>query len=220
MPRITRLKPSKRRSGWCNLHLDGAFGFRLPLRLVDRDALAVDGELSDAEVKSLQSEAESQGALDRALGYLSYRPRSRFEVERHLRAKGYGVSAVASALDRCAGQGYIDDREFAATFARDRFRLRPRAPALIELELRKRGVRSEHAREGIDRALVDERVTEMDLALRAARKGFRSLGAAGTRDEETVRRRLYAYLDRRGFRRDEAAGALEEVLREAASNLE
>jgi regulatory protein len=220
MPRITGLKPSKRRSGWCDLHLDGAFRFRLPLRLADRDGLAVDCELSDAEVASLQAEAESREALDRALRYLSYRPRSRFEVERHLRSRGYGDPAVVSTLDRCARQGYIDDREFAAAFARDRIRLRPRAPVLIELELRRRGVRSEHARAGIDQALADERVSEPELALRAARRGFNSLGAPGTRDEETVRRRLYGYLDRRGFRREEAAAALEEVLREAASDFE
>lgn len=152
---------------------------------------------------------DHDAALERALAYLSHRPRSRFELERHLRDRGYVDAAIGAALARCEALGYVDDREFAAAFARDRIRLRPRSPVLMEAELRKRGVSVEDARSGIADALVGEGVEERDLLRRAAEKGARRLRG---RERETARRRLLGYLSRRGFRASEARVVVADLL--------
>lgn len=149
------------------------------------------------ELNTLPDAAHGREALDRALRYLEYRPRTRFEVERHLRRGGYGDSAVSAAVERCTELGVLDDREYAAAHARDRIRIRPRAPARIESELRGRGVSPEDARAGIARALEEMDASERGLLRRAAEKKARTLRAE---DIETRRRKLYGYLRRRGFR--------------------
>lgn len=154
-------------------------------------------------------------AVDRALRYLSHRPRSRFELERHLRHKGYGEEAVEAALERCAELGYLDDGAFAAAYARDRIRLRPRAPALMEAELRRKGVSSEDARRGIARALEDEDTSEEVLLRRAAGRRWRVLRG---RDPEVARRKLLGYLARRGFRAAAARDVVETLLAEAGGS--
>jgi regulatory protein len=211
MPRVTRLQRSRRRPGWSELHLDGAFRCLLPRRGLKEAGLEVGAELSEADLAVLTDTLHQQGAYDGALRYLSYRPRSRFEMERHLRSRGYSAKAVAAAIERCVGSGYLDDREFARMYAVDRIRLRPRSEALIEVELRRKGVSPEDARHGVMRAFEEEGVTEEELARRTAEKGLASFAAS---DLTSSRTRLYAYLGRRGFRRDAAFEAVEAALRE------
>lgn len=167
--------------------------------------------MEGVELERIRDRAHREEAIDRAFRYLGHRPRSRFELERHLRARGYVEPAVRSAVERCEELGYLDDREFAAAFARDRIRLKPRAPARIEAELRERGVDREVARAGVADAMASEEVEEGELLRRAADKAWRRLRG---RDLETARRRLVGYLSRRGFRAGDVWPVVRELLGE------
>lgn len=209
MPTITALERSRGRRGWRDVHLDGKFHCRLPRQACREAGLAVGVELAPDELARLRDEAHREEAVDRALRYLSHRPRSRFEMERHLRRKGYVHSAVEAAVARCTELGYLDDRAFAAAYARDRIRLRPRAAALLVSELGKRGVSYEDARAGVDRAFTDEGVTERALLRRAAEKRWRALRG---REPEEIRRKLQGYLARRGFTGGEVFEVVDELV--------
>lgn len=196
MPTITALERARGRRGWRDVYLDGELAGSLPAKACREAGLAVGAELPPGELARLRDVAHREEAVDRALRYLSHRPRSRSEMERHLRRKGYVQAAVEGAVARCTELGYLDDRAFAAAYARDRIRLRPRAAALLISELGKRGVSYGDARAGVERAFEQEGVTETDLLRRAAEKRWRVLRG---RDPEEIRRKLQGYLSRRGF---------------------
>ncbi|MEE8175932.1 MAG: regulatory protein RecX [Gemmatimonadota bacterium] len=147
----------------------------------------------DAPVESSRSSEEAWNA---ALSYLSYRSRSHWELERHLRRRGYEQDLVDQALHRCGGLGLVDDRAFAAAFSRDRIRLRPRGVTRLEAELLQKGVSREDAEAGIRTAFEDEELTELELLEATARRRWRRLAAA---DPSTARRRLFGHLARSGF---------------------
>ena len=65
-------------------------------------------------------------ARELALSYLDRRMRSRFELARYLRGKGYTSGVIEPVLAALAEIGVLDDRAFARAFARDRVRLHPR----------------------------------------------------------------------------------------------
>lgn len=196
MRRIEALSASKRRRGWTDVRLDGALRFTLPRAVVDELGLSVGDEVDPADLDRRRAAAEREEALRLALRYLSVRPRSHRELERHLGRKQLSPPAIRAALERCADLGYVDDRAFAAAFARDRIRLRPRGVARMVAELRKRGVAGADAEAGVAVALDDEGVTEGDLLERAADRTATRLAGL---DREVARRRLHAYLTRRGF---------------------
>ena len=152
-------------------------------------------------------------ALRRAFGYLAHRSRSRAELERYLSRRGYADAVVASVLARCEDLGYVDDREFAASWVRDRIRLKPRGIARLRSELRKKGVPASDAEAGIARAFGEEGVTERDLLERVAEKRWRT---RRTDDPVRVRRRLSGYLQRRGF----PGHAIREVVDRLVAELE
>lgn len=147
-------------------------------------------------------------AWNAALSYLSYRARSRRELERHLRRKGYESSLVHRVLRRCEELTLLDDLSFATAFVRDRIRLRPRGVTRLEAELVGKGVSRDDARAGIRAAFEDEQVTERDLLEVTARRRWRRLART---DAETARRRLYAHLVRSGFPPDEVQRAVAEM---------
>ncbi len=196
MPVITDLARIGRRRGRVSLHVDGAFFVQVPADLADRLQLRVGDALSDAELQRIREQAARTDAVDAALHYLSYRPRSRVELERRLRRRGCQPRHVATAVERCVELGYVDDRAFALAFVRERVRFRPRGRARLVSELLQRGVDRDVAEGAVRDAMAEEGVRESDLLRAAAAKRWR---AVRDLDPGTARRRLSAYLARRGF---------------------
>lgn len=207
MPRITHLESDDRRG--VLVHLDGAPFRYLPATVAAARALRVGDELAAVEVESLGAEADRVEALDAALRHLSWRPRSRAELARHLRDRGHPRPAAEAALRRCEELGYVDDRAFALAFVRDRIRLRPRGRSRLRAELFARGVDAADAEAAIDAALAESELAEGDLLRRAAERRARSLSSL---DRDTARRRLASYLLRRGFAGSEVRAEVDRIL--------
>ena len=190
------------------VHLDGTAYRTVAARVVLELHLVVGMVLSDADLRTLDSTADRGACMDAALGYLSYRSRSRAELCRHLRRKQFPSEAVEVAVDRCAELGYVDDRAFAEAFARDRIRLQPRGAVRIVSELRAKGVSIEDARAGVEAAFAASERSERDLLDEVAARRWRALAG---RDPTVARRRLNAYLLRRGFPPAEVRAAVGRV---------
>ncbi|HUF76444.1 MAG TPA: regulatory protein RecX [Longimicrobiales bacterium] len=171
-------------------------------------------ELSDVDADVRVREA--------ALHLLSYRARTRRELETRLRQKGFPAARIRPCLDGLEGKGLLDDEAVAAAFVRDRLRHRPRGRSHLVSELRAKGVDGDLASEATRRVFEDEEVTDADLATVAveswmSRQGsatVEALAAAGrTPERDKARRRLYGYLARRGFRGEALNEALEHAER-------
>jgi len=131
-----------------------------------------------------------QRAIDRALRYLSCRPRSESEVMARLARYGYEDDVIARTLDRLRGSGLIGDASFAAFWKENRASFSPRSSRLVAQELRQRGVSSE---------IIAEAVATLDNEAEAYRAGNKKAHSMETADYYGFRRKLGAFLHRRGF---------------------
>lgn len=131
-----------------------------------------------------------QSCLDAASRYLSYRPRSEFEIKTNLKRKGFDASSIEGAALKLRRQGLLDDLAFAQFWKANRQSFSPRSRAMLRSELRQKGIAPD-----IIAAVVEE-VDEEASACRAAQKKAKGLAEA---DYETFRRRLGAFLKQRGF---------------------
>ncbi len=153
---------------------------------------------------------DPEAAHEAALKLLERRRRTRAELGRRLREKGYAESVVAQVIERLSGVGLLDDAEYARAFLAERWGRRVAGWRRLEQELRRRGV----AGEDIDRARArfeEEQggADEVRLARRVVAQAARRYAAL----EPRVRRqRLYALLVRRGFDSD----TIEQALRAAS----
>jgi regulatory protein len=129
--------------------------------------------------------------------YLATRARTTHEVRQALVRRGYPLDDIATVLTRLAAARYVDDAEFARTWVVARAHRGAAAPARLARELRAKGVPDG----AIAAALrtLDGEWDAVAAADEAAQRKMKSLEGLPT---GVARRRLAAYLERRGFGRD------------------
>jgi regulatory protein len=140
---------------------------------------------------------ERPDAWEAAIALLAMRGYSTHDLQQRLRRRGYAAEAIAAAVTRLTAARYLDDAEYARAWARSRARRLSMGPARLARELRARGVSEEH----IAAALAEVRAEDDPRTLAEAAAARRLKGLQGV-PAEAARRRLAAYLARRGFSTD------------------
>ena len=186
--KITKLKFQKKNPDRASVFLDGRFAFGLPAIIAAR--LKQGQFLSDAEIQSLQAEGAIETTYGRALNYLSYRPRSRAEMDRYLQKRDLSESQIEAVAERLERAGLLDDKEFARFWVENRERNQPKGLRALRYELRGKGIPNET----IERALVS--VDVPDSAYRSVARKAQQLAQL---DQQAFTKKIVEYLARRGF---------------------
>jgi regulatory protein len=103
----------------------------------------------------------------------------------------------------------VDDFSFAKTWVENRSAFRPRGAMALKAELRQKGV----SRMAIEEALVG--FDENEAALKAGQKAVDRYGNLAWED---FRKRMGAYLGRRGFRFDIISSVVDRLWRQVAKD--
>jgi len=150
-------------------------------------------------------------ATDAAMRYLAPCARSCWEVRRHLVAKGFGEDVAAAAEARLVDLGILDDRDFARTAVEFAILRRYEAPAKVQCTLEAKGVARELVADALAEILMDMGNVEGAMAAGALR--LRSLHGPTA----ALRRKLGAYLARRGYDYEVVDEACQRLLGEAGA---
>ncbi len=204
LKRITAIEPQQKNPQRVNLYLDGEFAFGLAA--VVAAWLRVGQELGEEKIASLKSQDEVEIAYQKALHFLSFRPRSSAEVRQNLSKRGISESLIEETLDRLQSTGQIDDDAFARAWVENRNTFRPRGKPALRMELRRKGLSDE-----IVQSVLNTQVDEAALAITSARKYARRL--IGLEWPE-FRQKLSGFLARRGFSYTTLAPVVSEVWKE------
>jgi regulatory protein len=208
MKKITGLTVRKGRDKRVNVYLDGRPVFDLLAEVVLKEGLRVGQELSEERLGSLAGLDRYQRCLNAAIRYLGYRPRSESEVRQRLRNHGFDGDVTEKAIARLKEQGLVDDTAFARFWKDNRESFSPRSRRQTQLELKRKGLAVD-----VIEPVVSE-IDESDSAYRAALNKARRLPLG---DYQVFRRRLGAYLGRRGFGYDIIRETVERVWKECGA---
>lgn len=139
-------------------------------------------------------ENNRENALKYAFKLLGYRDRSEKELSEKLTLKGFSEKAAGEAVAYLKERKFIDDERLAERLKTD---------AVERRHLGARGVRSYLIKRGIPREIIDrlsgEEADYADSAKELVEKKLRYMKAS---DPETVKRRLWGLLARKGFSYD------------------
>ena len=186
--KITKLEFQKKNPDRASVFLDGRFAFGLPAIIAAR--LKQGQFLSDAEIQSLQAEGAIETTYGKALNYLSYRPRSRAEMDRYLQKRDLSESQIEAVAGRLERAGLLDDEAFARYWVENRERNQPKGLRALRYELRVKGI----SNETIERVLVS--VDVPDSAYRSVARKAQQLAHL---DQQAFTKKIVEYLARRGF---------------------
>ena len=204
---VTALVPRSKNK--VQIYLNGKYGFSLSKKLARE--VDVDQALSEARIQELIELNRRDGAYEQALRLISYRPRSERELRIRFARKGLPEQTQDAAVQQLKTEGLIDDAAFARMWIENRMEFRPRGAWALRSELRGKGV----SHDEIEMALED--FDEGEAARRAAQEGARRYMQLSP---DLFRRRLSAYLSRRGFSYPIIAPLIEQHLTELESERE
>ena len=125
--------------------------------------------------------------------YLGYRSRSEAEVRRYLSRRGCAPALADPTIERLRSLNYLNDENFALTWALGRAQARSYGPRRIERELRGKGVGQPLIRQTV-RKVFDE-VDEASQARRLLNRRFKGEDLK----EPKTKRRAAAFLFRQGY---------------------
>jgi regulatory protein len=212
--RITAVEPDPRCPDAVRLEIDGARFGAIPRDLANAEGLAVGRVVDPGLQERLAGAADAEAAYRTVLRALEIRSYARGDLARRMVRKGHQRQAVEAALERVTRLGLLDDAAFAQTYVQTRS-ARGRGPARLVRDLLSMGV----DRGLIDRAIATEWSEESDktaMPLALAQKRAAQLGAL---PRQTKRRRVVAYLARRGFTGREISELVDEVVRSQESGV-
>ncbi len=156
-------------------------------------ALEVGQEIDDQYLAELVEKESYHNAFHASLSLLNYRMRSKAELKRRLKEKGYNDSTIGQVLVKLVEKNFLDDEAFAKAFIKDKIRSRYLGPVTL---------RSELFVHKLDKELVDKllqqayaEMPEEELVERLLEKRRIVKGKKLTQKE---RKRLLSYLQRRG----------------------
>ena len=169
----------------------------------------VQANVDERLAAALEREASIVATYDRALNMIALRARSTSELRRMLLRKGEPAENVDVAIERLVRAGFLDDGSFAKQFTRAKAVGGGLSRRRVQQELSRRGVAREVANAAIDEVFAEEHVDEEGTLERVARKKLKSLTRL---DAAVQRRRLYAFLARRGYDSDDISRTLRSVM--------
>ncbi|GAA4181230.1 regulatory protein RecX [Gryllotalpicola koreensis] len=163
----------------------------------------------DAAERTLDRVREKAGkrAANVSLHQLARRGMSRWELEQVLRKREVDEAAAEAELDRLESVGLLDDEALAVSLVYAARARKGQGRQAIERELRRRHIDDD----AIAAALEDyDEEDELDRAIEVALK---RVGQLRDVDDQTAERRLYGYLQRRGYSGEAVGIAVGDAMR-------
>jgi regulatory protein len=155
-------------------------------------------ETEEKPKRPLDPERARTRTLQRAVKLLAAKPRSVEELrERLLEKEWTDAEAVDYAIAKLKDYKYLDDEQFALSFASARVRQKPVGRGRLARDLQMKKIDRETAEQTLEK--VFEETPEADLIDQAIEKRIRLRGRPTTRQET---KSLFDHLLRRGFSYD------------------
>ena len=148
---------------------------------------------------------EQREARKKALRLLEHMDRTEKGLRDRLILGGFSESAAEDAVAYVKDYGYVNDYRYALNYIL--YRIHSKSRQKIFQELAQKGIDRQTASDAWEEACELEEPDERSLLHEAIQK---KCGYGDTLDDRAMRR-LYGYLQRRGFRAGDIAAALEEL---------
>ena len=139
-------------------------------------------------------------AYNYALNLLSARPYATRALHRKLIQKQYSAADADDAIRRLVDNGLLNDAKYAEQYARSKIATTGASKRRVQQDLYRKGIAGDLATNAIANVLESEGIDPAAVIERVARKKLELLGDL---EPLVLRRRLFAFLARRGYDVDE-----------------
>lgn len=111
-------------------------------------------------------------ALNCAIRFIKFRPRSVFEVQKKLTTKNYSNTIIEKTINHLQEISLLNDEEFAKMWVNERILSKNFGPLKIKMELKQKGISNGIIQDIIEKAYSE--IEESSLAEKILKKKFRN----------------------------------------------
>ena len=165
-------------------------------------------EIKDEKDRIIKDYAKSkERTMHRAVRLLAAKPRSVRELRERLLEKEWTNSAIVDeVLKKLKEYDYVNDEQFAKSFASSKLRQKPLGKRRLKQTLSQKKLDKETVEQAIEK--VYEKMPEDEVIERAIKKRLRQKGKPETREDS---KKFYDYLMRQGFSYDLISSKMREI---------
>lgn len=200
--------PDARRPGSVRLLVDGRTLFTLAAEAAEAEGIVPGHVVDEAQFERLSAAADQEAALRTAFRLLERRPFAARDLARRLVQKGHPPEAASAAVEKASHMGLVNDLVFARHYIETRA-ARGRGPLRLRRDLAALGVE----RGVVDRTLVEVLDPDDGQYPGAEALARKRLGQLKGLPASAQRRRLVAFLARRGYGGDAVRQMVGRLLR-------
>tara|TARA_Y100000590_G_scaffold422903_1_gene528126 strand:+ start:1216 stop:1785 length:570 start_codon:yes stop_codon:yes gene_type:complete len=168
--------------------MDGQFAFSLSYN--QAQLLTVGQELSSVEMANLLESDNVEKAYEKALGFISHRPRSVLEVSNRLKKYGIDSKVAEEVISRLKEKNVLNDTDFALLWVENRSTFRPRGKLLLRKELLSKGISDND---------IEIALSEVEESADARQLAYSKLSKYNDLTLDSLRQRIWSLLSRNGF---------------------
>lgn len=205
MLKITKVAQNKYNKNRYSIFINDDYAFSVSEDVLINHSLLKGKELDKEFIDKVLLSEEKDKAKSIALKYLGYKMRSEKEVREKLNMAGY-CDYSDEVIDYLLKNQYLDDREYAFCYTKEKLNLKGYGKIRITMELNQKGIDSSLVNEALSNFNYEDREFEMALEL-AEKRSKRSF-----KNDEDKYRKIYGYLLRQGYSNDIVKKVLNELI--------
>lgn len=196
--KITAIKQQVKRADRYSVYIDEKYSFALSETELLRLGIYSGQELTEKELLDLKDDSVRDKARYQALGQLSRRQRSEWELRDYLKRKEYQPEIIDQVIGQLTEYGYVDDKKFAEAWIANRRLLKATSARRLRQELKQKRVSDETIDEALSEDETDENEVLRELVERKRKQ---------SKYQDDLK--LMQYLFRQGFSYDAIKSALQ-----------
>lgn len=199
---ITRQEKDKNR---CSVFIDGEFTIGIYEDTLVKFRLRKGDEVTEIALNEIKLYDEINFGKKAALKYLSYKPRSKKEIEKKLKLLKLSDNSVNEVISWLESIKYLNDDHYSKLFIESKTIRKPIGKRLLTQKLLQTGVEKELAEKNIAELYSEEK--EHRAAALVLKKYSKKVKA---KDENEKKRKCFQYLISKGFDYDMINAVLKE----------
>lgn len=154
--KLTKIEVQKNNKDRYSLYVDNEFAFGVHEDVLIQFGLFESKEITESQLEEIKQAEFNSYIYQRALNYLSYRPRSVKEMADYLIGlklddfpNGVPRDVIDASLEKLKQHGYLDDKAFAQSYIRTKSTINLTGPQNIRFELERKGVHAHDIEDGL-----------------------------------------------------------------------
>ncbi len=204
--KITAITQQVHHSDRYSIFIDDTFAFGLILQDILYFKLKEGEEISQEKFDFIQNELVYVKAQDIALHYIGYKMRTETEVRKKLQEKEFTQEIIERVLEFLIAYHYVDDIQYCKSYITQRLHCNPKGSYVLKRELKQKGIQESIICKTLEQMDIDE----FGDAVRLLEKKCARFDTI----DEKEKKRLFAFLQRRGYSYDIIKEAFSYVLKQ------